>query len=299
MSILITGASGLVGEYLTRYLTSRKLDIISSSRNPINTTSIKLDITNKNDFNNLPESIDTVIHLASIIPTESFLPPADITFNINGLGTYNLLNWCLYKGIEKVIYTSTVMVYGYPKYLPIDENHPTLPRGQKGNYGLSKLLGELFCLRFQEDFKLRCTILRLSQIYGLDKKPGYVLNKFINLAEEGKDLIIYGRGDTKRDLLYVKDLGLLMEKLLNSENPGIYNIGSGIQTSITNIAETLINLYNSGSTLKYENTLKEDRTNIILDISKAQKELNFKPTYTLKEGLKDLKLSKENKLEDF
>ena len=297
MSILITGTSGLIGKYLLKYLSNKNYYIIPSCRNPKDSDTLKLDINNREDFYTLPKSIDTVIHLAALLPTNTLTQSTKEMVETNSLGTNTLLNWCVYRGIKKVIFTSTGMVYGPARYLPIDEDHPKLPRGPKSSYGLSKLLGELFCLRFQEDFKMNCTLLRLSEVYGFGSRSGYILSKFIGLAEEGNPLVIYGEGTTERDLLYLKDLGPLLETLLNSNYSGVYNIGSGTGTSIKFLAESLVEIYTKGSTIEYERNIKEATSSIILNIQKARRDLNFNPQYSLLEGLRDLKSDKENSIE--
>jgi len=302
LTVLVTGANGFIGRYLVKPLAKKGHSVLASGKNhgdkiyfdTLNVPFLKLDVTQKEEFTQLPENINSVVHLAARVPKAALIAPAKESIIINGLGTLNVLEWCLLRGIKKVVYASTQMVIGVPNYLPVDENHPVSPQGHYGNYAISKFLGELFCERFRRDFKIKCVSLRFSGVYGCGENPGFVLTKFIELAEAGKEITIYGAGSTQRDLLYVKDAVAAIIAALDSDCEGIYNIGSGQGTSIKEMAEVISQVFSGGKTpLKHDYSHPEDEVSFYFDTSKAKRDLGFEPKYPLEAGMADYKAEKE------
>ena len=278
MTILITGASGFLGSYLVEKLVDAGQDILCT----------KFDITKRENFDSLPNSIDTVVHLAARVPKVSMPALMRDCIEVNGLGTNNIIGWCLGRGVKKVIYASTQMMYGTPQYLPVDEEHPVLPQGHYSGYSISKYLGELFCERARVDFQLNCISLRFSRIYGYGENPGFVLTKFIDLARSEKTLTVYGEGKSKRDLLYVKDAVNAIMLALDSPYQGIYNIGSGQIVSMIELAQTVSKVFSgSMSSVLCSSTGSGSEADFYLDIRKAQRDLGFVPQYSLESGLAD------------
>ena len=278
MKVLVTGANGFVGKYLVKALTGKGHEV------PF----YKLDITRREEFRWLPHNFDAIVHLAGKVPKASRIALSNQYINVNGLGTQNVIDWCLLHKVKKVIYASTQMVYGKPQYLPVDETHPTYPCGQHGVYGISKYIGEMFCNKAMQDFGLNCVILRFSYIYGYRQNSGYVVTKFIDLANDGKDITIYGKGKVERDLLYVKDAVSAIANAISYPSGGTYNIGIGQGVSINALAETIVKVFGKSKIL-HESWRTEEGEDCYLDIRKAQKELGFMPKYTLELGLKDYK----------
>ncbi|MQK95329.1 NAD-dependent epimerase/dehydratase family protein, partial [Escherichia coli] len=129
------------------------------------------------------------------------------------------------------IYSSSVAVYGEPKYLPVDENHPLNPLSP---YGLSKLASEWYILLYNKLYGLDYTILRYSNVYGPRQRTegdAGVIAIFTKKILNGENPIIFGDGNQTRDFVFVKDVAKANLLSIKSKN-GIYNIGSGKETRI-------------------------------------------------------------------
>jgi len=293
MAVLVTGASGFVGRHLVSRLTADGVDVVAGSRTGEKLSgkfpTVKLDVTQEPDFLHLPSNIDSVIHLAAQTSRDGLTPSIIGCVNVSGLGTYNLLNWCLNSNVRRVVYASTQMVYGAPEYSLVDELHSTHPHGSHANYAIGKLLGEVFCNRVRADYHLSCIALRFSRIYGCGESPGFVITRFIERARASRDLTVYGEGKSGRDLLYVGDAVAAIILALMPPQPtcqGIYNIGSGRVTPIRDLAETIARVFSeSKSRVRFDMTRPDRDDDFCLDITKAQRELGFIPEYSLEGGM--------------
>lgn len=290
--ILITGARGFLGRYCTEEVSklNSPLFITTSNKRACgkddNYLFYYLNLEEPESFSILPNNIDTVLHLAAIVPRKNEMMPFSKFIDINAFGVKRLIEAVAEKGCKRFIYASTQMVIEKPFYLPVDETHPLVPLS---DYGLSKALGERYCLSYAKF--LNVISLRFARIYGAGETPGFVLTNFINRAINGLPLIVYGQGKIHRDLLYVKDAARAILCALNSNASGVFNIGSGNGVSIRKLAETVSNVFSNGLSpveLKYE--LKDVGEDFYMDVKKTRRELNFIPRYSLNEGLVDYKL---------
>ena len=210
-------------------------------------------------------------------------PAFDAKQNI--LGGLNLILQCLRFGVKKIVYASSVGVYGEPKYRPVDESHPVNPVSY---YGVSKHTIEHYLHVFCLDYTLRYVVLRYSNIYGPRQSPkgeAGVVAIFTRQMLQGEHPTIFGKGDKTRDYVYVSDVVmanlLAMEKSIN----GIYNIGTGLETSDQEIFDLLAELTGYQGSPHYAPVRKGEIYKIRLDYSKAQKEIDWQPRFLLREGL--------------
>ena len=159
------------------------------------------------------------------------------------------------------------------------------------DYGITKAIGERYCLSLQEALKLDVISLRFVRIFGAGENPGFVLTNFIERATKGLPLLVHGSGKEERDLLYVKDAAQAVIKALNSRVTGVFNTGSGRGTSIKELAETISEVFGEGiSKVEFSPALTESCSSLYMDIGKARHELGFAPQYSLKDGLADYKM---------
>lgn len=198
----------------------------------------------------------------------------------------NTLTACLNLGISNIVFTSSRCVYGNNQNIPISENGLIEPINY---YGISKSVSEQLCTYYNDKFGLKIKILRLAQIIGNDKN-GYIIDKFINNALAGNPLTVYGKAVGKRDYIYIKDVcRAIMISLIHYNNSGIYNIGSGEGTSSKELAEAVIDGFDSSSECIMLTDKQEDTSITYLNTSKAEKELGFVCEFCLKDAFKDLK----------
>ncbi|MEM3641819.1 MAG: GDP-mannose 4,6-dehydratase, partial [Candidatus Bathyarchaeia archaeon] len=210
---------------------------------------------------------------------------------VNTQGTINLLEACVKNNVKRFVYASTCAVYGEAKYLPINEEHPTNPLSP---YGASKLAAEEYCKVFSKIYGLQTICLRFFNVYGLRQPSGPyggVITTFLESLKRNKPIIIYGDGNQTRDFLYVKDAVNACTLALTRKNceGKTFNIGTGTKTSINELAQDMIKQANQSQVkIKHVDERKGDIRESYADIRKAEKELGFKPEFSIQDGLKEL-----------
>ena len=286
--ILVTGASGLIGYHLCKRLIKEGNEVVGLIHNRINPSLhllldcknfniIRGDIRRRKTFANIfsKYDIETVFHTAAQLP---YTANKDL-FGVNIKGTINALDFAYENKVEEFIYASSMGVYSDPpSYLPVDENHHIIPSTE---YGVTKLTGELLCRIYSESIKM--TILRYAGIYGSSSEKNRAVNNFIRCALENKPLEIDGDGLQSSDFVYVDDI--IQGTCLAREKTGTYNIGSGQDTTLKELAELIIELTNSKSEIVFNGKKISRPFRFFLDISKAKRDLNYSPC-SLIEGLK-------------
>src|SRR3989344_1945296 len=236
------------------------------------------------------ENVDYVFHEAAIRITQCAKEPK-LAHEVLIDGTFNILEACVKHNIKKLIFASSASVYGEPSYLPMDEKHPF---NNKTYYGAGKIANEQMIRAFREMYGLNYVILRYFNVYGprMDIYGVYteVMIKWLDKIEEGEPPIIFGDGKQSMDFVYVKDIVRANILALESDiNEGVYNVGTGIETSLNNLLKQMLDITNS----KLEPEYKEQKGLVIVskrkaDITKARNELGFESDTDIKLGLKEL-----------
>src|SRR4029078_2782038 len=313
-NILVTGAAGFIGSNLINALSNDKnyglilTDKNGSRDNPTEVFESSnqrpniqyLDITDREStfkfFSN--HEVDTCVHLASLINVEDSIKDPDKTMDVNVNGTVNVLDSCSYNNVNSFIFASSAFVYGHPTKLPITEEHQLKPLSP---YGTSKLLGERHVLSYMNSGKIQRTIsLRIFNVYGADQSgSASVITQFAKRLSMGLPPIVHGTGLQKRDFISINDVVnaiLLSIKAMEVENdqlesayPLIFNIGTGVGTSILDLCDQMIKL--SGLNLHpifKEGNSKGDISASCADITKAKTILNFVPKSDLESDLQAL-----------
>jgi len=234
--------SNLIGSLLQQGFDVRIFDIVGFSRKNIKEYIDIVEIV-EGDFNDslklkiVLEDIDYVYHLISTtVPSSSQLNPQfDIESNL--LPTLNLLDLVKESSVKKLIYLSSGgTVYGVPIATPIKENHTTNPIN---SYGIVKKSIEDYLLLYNRLWSIDICIFRLSNPYGEKQNPKGVqgvIPVFLSKAINKETVEVWGDGTVIRDYIYIKDVMAIMVRALEIETPEIiYNLGSGIGTSINDI----------------------------------------------------------------
>jgi UDP-glucose 4-epimerase len=231
--------------------------------------------------------VDYVIHsISTTLPattTDSGI--FDITSNL--VPTVRLLENCLNSGVKKFIYISSGgTVYGEPRYIPIDEKHPLLP---KSLYGHSKKAIENYISFFSLNHDLSTAVLRLSNPYGpyqsFYRNQGLVAAAF-GCILDGRQFNIYGDGEIVRDYIYVSDVVQAIILSLENESNFTINISSGSGASILNILNKIESISGSGLTKQHIDSRKLDVQENILNNELASKIIDWKPQVGLDEGIR-------------
>jgi UDP-glucose 4-epimerase len=303
----VTGAGGFIGSNLIRALLNDKnYELILTDKNgPRNDLAkeydtqsqrikfYNLDITNRESAFNIFKNhkIDTCVHLAALVNVEDSIRDPDKTMDVNVKGTINILDACSHNHIDNFVFASSAAVYGHPIRIPITEEHQLKPISP---YGISKLLAEKNVSAYMNSSKIRNTIsLRIFNAYGEGQLGNVsVITKFAKRLSMGLAPVIHGTGMQKRDFVSITDVVnavVLSIKAvedrngrLESASPSIFNIGTGVATTIKDLCEQMIKL--SGMDLQPTYAEGNDEADInasCADITKAKNFLNFSPNTNL------------------
>lgn len=270
--ILITGNRGFIGSSLVNLLKSKSFEIIDSGDT--------INLTDWEAVRNIPKA-EIIVHLASknFVP-ESFKTPLTY-YNNNILSTLNILEKAKVEG-SKVIFFSTY-VYGNPLYLPIDENHTTNP---KNPYTHSKLICEELCEAYHRDFGVPFTIFRPFNIYGPGQNLSFFIPTIIN--QINNEVIQLNDSRPKRDFIYIDDAveAIFLSIIDNIDLFRMYNLGSGVSTSVKDIVDLIINLSKSKARVHFSDQIRQGEIlDTVADISKIKNELHWTPKTSLEKGI--------------
>jgi UDP-glucose 4-epimerase len=287
MRIFVTGGAGFIGTHLCKKLTAlHKVTVYDNFSNsnkenfPVmkNSTLIVGDILDNSHLLDSMKNHDVVIHLAAKTDVIDSVNNPDNTFQTNVQGTQNVLNSCQFHNISKIIVTSSAATYQNSNS-PVTETNVLEPLSP---YGKSKLDMEKITIQS----KINYSILRLFNVYGSGQNNGVIANFKKNISKNNP-LIIFGDGNAIRDFIHIDDVVNSIILSMGSKS-GIYNIASGIGTSINDLATLLITLCEKNSEIIYKSARKGEIIFSVADITKSQKELKFQPKISLNIGLKIL-----------
>ena len=301
--VLVTGGAGFIGSHVVDRLVNedyevRILDDLSTGKleniqTHLSSGKVELiegDIRNASLVTKSLDEVSRVIHMAALNSVSLSVENPDLTFDINLLGTLNLLRSSIEQHVERFVFVSSCAVFGDSVSLPVTEETRTNPISP---YAESKLIGERYCLGFSERQLLNSVVLRFFNVYGPRQSMnnyGGVIASFVGRCRLRLPLIIHGNGSQTRDFINVKDVAeaILASTKNKSAEGEVFNIGSGRLTSINELAKTVIELAGGDSEVTYVMSRVGDIKDSYADISKAKKLLNFEPKVSLREGLQIL-----------
>ncbi len=306
MKVLITGGCGFIGANLVEYLLEKKHTVrvfdnfsVGSEENLENACRkfdvpelIVGDVRDK-EVEEAVKGVDAVVHLAAHTNVIDSLENPVEDFQVNAIGTFNVLEACRKNGVERFVYASSNAVVG-EQVPPINEEKIPAPLSP---YGASKLVGEALCSAYYNSYGINTVSLRFSNAYGVySSHKTSVVAKFIRRAREGKPLVIYGDGEQTRDFIHARDICEAVYLSLNSGNGGeVFQVATGVETRIKDLAGKISDLAVSSGYAKLRIDYTDGRKGEIVknfsDISKARDMLGFKPKIKLEEGLRDIFLS--------
>jgi UDP-glucose 4-epimerase len=280
--ILVTGANGFIGRHLTTELQKQGANVLALDVQGNYPVDLR-DWHRLENFGNNLGKLDLAYHLAGLMFVPySFENPREI-YEVNVLGTLNLLELCRLHSAEKVVFASSY-VYGPPQYLPIDEDHPLNPTSP---YARSKVMGENLLKAFHEDYRLKCTILRPFNIYGEGQSDNFLIPTILKQIAHGKIELV--DPEPKRDFLYITDMvdAYLKAGEFDSGNFEIFNIGAGLSYAVDEIVQMVMEIWGQQVEVSYKHSRRRNEImNVIANVQKAQNKLGWTPKVALKEGLK-------------
>ncbi len=297
-SILITGGAGFIGSHLCEKLISEghKVSILDNlstgSTENISDMLGEVELFNEDILSfdsNILKDIDIIFHLAAQINirTSNKDPIFDLNTNVNG--TINLLENIIKSdaNIKKIIYSSSIMVYGNPIYLPVDEKHPTDPISP---YSASKLAAEKYIQVYHENYGLNYVNLRYGNVFGERQNPDGevgVISIFLDRILNNEPISIWGDGEDTRDFISVHDVIESNIFALNKLENDTFNVGSGKETSVNELIDIFSKILNKKIDVEHTDRTKGQIRNIYMDISKIKK-YGFEPKVDLMSGIKNL-----------
>jgi len=297
LRVLVTGGAGFIGSHLVRELVSLRYEVRvldNLSRGSLENLGEALsevelvlgDVRDPEVTARAVSGVDAVLHLAALVDVEESIRFPELYTEVNLVGTLNLVKAS--RRVDSFVFSSSASVYGDPVRVPIPETHPLSP---KSPYAASKAAAELYIKTYSNIYGFRYVILRLFNVYGPRQSRGYsgVVAEFIRRALRGEPPVIYGDGEQTRDFIYVSDVVKAIVSSLRSKVSGVYNVGSGTPTKILDLAYTVLRITGAENLRpEFRETRPGDVKHSVADISKANRELGFRPSTSLEAGLRVL-----------
>ncbi|MQA29805.1 MAG: NAD-dependent epimerase/dehydratase family protein [Luteitalea sp.] len=295
--VVITGAAGFIGSHLSETLLDRGYEVIgvdnlltgatANIEHLVNRdfTFIKHDVTN---YIYIEGAVDAVLHWASPASPIDYMELPIPTLKVGALGTHKALGLAKAKGARFVL-ASTSEVYGDPLEHPQKESYwgNVNPVGPRGVYDEAKRFAEAMTMAYHRYHGLDTKIVRIFNTYGprMRVNDGRAVPAFMSQALRNEDVTVFGDGSQTRSFTYITDLvDGIIRLMLSSENDPV-NIGNPRETTIGEIAETIIQMTGARSKIIYRPLPTDDPKVRQPDITRARTLLGWKPSVQLEEGL--------------
>lgn len=298
---LVTGGAGAIGSRLVPRLRERGHEVVvvddlsSGYRGnlPPDVEFHEGSIVDRQLVGRLADEVgfDYVFHLAALFANQNSVDNPMKDLDINGAGTLNLLV-CLagsphFERLKRLVYTSSSCVYGRAVGIVRED----APYSTDTPYAVTKLMGEYYARYFNKQYAMPVTIVRPFNSFGPGERPGRyrnVIPNFIRLAMLGQPLVITGSGEETRDFTFVDDIaeGFYRAAISDRAIGEAYNLGTGRETKIGDLAQRIVALTGSQSEIQHVSRRSWDHVDRrCADASKAKAELGFAANTTIDEGL--------------
>jgi len=303
--IVVVGGAGLIGSHTVDELLKEDIkeliiydnfvrgtygNIENALKDPrVRIFEIGGDICQTDILNAAFKGVDGVFHFAALWLLQCHDFPRS-AFNVNVEGTFNILDACVQQGVKRLVYSSSASVYGDAVHEPMDEDHPF---NNTNFYGATKIAGEAMARAYYHRYKLPFVGLRYMNVYGprQDYRGAYiaVIMKMLDNLDKGIAPTLYGDGSQAYDFVYVGDCAKANVCAMKADTVDeFYNVGTGIRTSIKELAEMILKITGSNLPVQYEPAGLTFVKNRIGCPKKAQDHIGFKASVSLEEGLKRL-----------
>ncbi|MBA3771226.1 MAG: NAD-dependent epimerase/dehydratase family protein [Ramlibacter sp.] len=304
--LLVIGGAGLIGSHTVDQLIKEDVAEIhiydnfargreESLGNALKDPRVRVfplggDIMHRDILDAAMQGMDGVFHFAALWLLHCHDYPRS-AFEVNVGGTFNVLEACVKHKVQRLVYSSSASVYGDAVQEPMDEDHPF---NNKNFYGATKICGEAMARALHHRYGLPYVGLRYMNVYGprSDYKGAYiaVIMKMLDAIDEGKGPTILGDGTEAFDFVAVQDCGRANVAAMSSDAVDrCYNVGTGIRTSLKELAQMLIDLTGCAYPIQFaprsQATLVRNR---IGDPRRAKKEIGFEAQTDLRTGLEEL-----------
>jgi UDP-glucose 4-epimerase len=300
-AVLVTGGAGAIGSNLCRRLAELGArvvvldDLSSAERWNVPSLpgvlfvqgSVLDEVALKRVFFERPR---IVYHLAAFFANQNSLDHPETDLMVNGLGTLRVLEYTTLSGAARFVYASSgCSVYGSSAPLPLREEFMSMHLSTP--YQVTKMLGELYCNFFNDHYGLQVVKPRFFNSYGPGEVPGQyrnVIPNFVYWAMRGLPLPITGTGEETRDFTYVGDIvdGLLRAGTMESAVGQEFNLASGKETRIIDVAHLVNDIVGSAAGVRFAQRRKWDtKSRLLASIDRAHELVGYSPTTPFEDGL--------------
>jgi len=306
MNVLLTGAAGFIASHLSERLLERDCSVVGldnfddfydpaiKEANLVRALDhdafslVRGDIRDRGLLVGLPDRIDTIIHIAARAGVRPSISQPALYYDVNIIGTLNLLEFARERGITRFIFASSSSVYGNNETVPFSEDdrvdNPISP------YAATKRAGELMTHSYTHLFGITCLCLRFFTVYGPRQRPDLAIHKFARLMTSGAELPMFGDGTSQRDYTYIDDILQGVEGAVEwvRKHKGVHdvvNLGESRTIGLKDMIRVL------GEEMGIEprvRTLPEQPGDVMrtyADISKARRILGYSPKWEFRDGI--------------
>ncbi|NGY61680.1 NAD-dependent epimerase/dehydratase family protein [Lentzea sp. NEAU-D13] len=300
-TVFVTGGAGFIGMHVIPMLLERDYKVrifdnmFRGDREAVgqlvatgNVELIDQDVRYGGAVQNAMKGCESVIHLAAVSINKSVADPYE-SVDINMVGNHNVFAAAADQGVRRLVFASSASVYGDPKKLPMHEDDELSPLTP---YCIAKRSGEDLLGFYERTKGLSWVGLRFFNVYGPGQKTtAYytsVINHFVNRLRQGLPPVIDGKGEQSMDFIHVTDIARSVVAALESEKDNVpVNIGTGIDTSVAELAKILINAVGVDVEPQFNprDVLVSRRA---ADITRAKEVLGWEPTITVEDGMTEL-----------
>ena len=298
MQILVTGGAGFIGSHIVdAYLQEGHQVVVvdnlsKGKKSNVNQAAVfyPIDICYSEELELVFQrhAFDVVNHHAAQINLRRSIDEPVFDAKVNIIGSLNLFELCRKYGVKKCIFASSGgAIYGAPKQIPVGEKAPTKPLSP---YGIAKLSVEQYLEYYYQVWDLERIILRYGNVYGPRQDPqgeAGVISIFCNNILKGDPCIVFGDGCKTRDYVSVHDITSANLLALNS-SANIYNLGTGLETSVNQLIDMLQKVANQKISIIYDQDRKGEIERIALYSKKARELLGWETTIPLNQGIEEV-----------
>ena len=299
--IMLIGGAGLIGSHIVdrlvrepvaevvvfdNFVRGTKANLMDAMRSP-KLRVVEGSMLDRAALHRELKGIDGIFLLASLWLGECLNEPRS-AWEVNTLGTWNVVEACLDAGVTRIVYSSSASVYGNALVTPMTEDHPF---NNRTTYGATKIANEQMLRAMHEQHQLPYVGLRYMNIYGprMDYRGTYVsvIMKVLDRIAAGQPPIVFGDGSQVYDFIYVEDAAAANVLAMKADCADeCFNVGMGVGTSINELVTLLLELTGSTLSPEYRPEAQSFVTTRIGSIEKAQRLLKFTATTPLREGMR-------------